>query len=513
MAVVSWVRVMSMAVVVAAVAACSAPAPGPNPNPTPPASTTSRVLLPVPDVRPAGFAEPPAGAGLARYADQPVTWKACAEKVVCARVLVPLDYAEPDGTAITLFLAKRPATAPTRLGTLFVNPGGPGGSGANFAAGFEAPGLTGYDVVGWDPRGVGRSTPVTCFGPAELDRYNSVDSSPDDDREELTLLNADRAFAESCLQRSGPLLQHISTAETVRDLDLLRGLVGSTKLDYLGFSYGTAIGSLYAQLYPDRVGRMVLDGAVDPTNDKLVSQVAGFERALDHFATWCAQQRCDLGSTPSAVLDQLTAVLRDLDERPLPATGKRELSQQQGVQAVFDGLYGGRESWGPLASALAAAARGDSGPLLKAADTANGRRKDGTYGQLEYAFPAVRCLDSQRVSVVKAEREYAADKTAAPLLGPLGGPDFICTQWPVASAPPPPKVVARGAPPIVVVGTTGDPATPYEWAQAMAGQLDSGVLVTYEGEGHTAYDRSDCVRGLVDRYLSAGVVPPDGVRC
>ncbi len=398
---------VAAAVIAVVVAACSAPTP--TPDPTPPASSTSRVLLPIPDVRPAGFATAPPGVGLARYANQPVTWNSCADQVVCARVLVPLDYAQPDATAVTLFLAKRRATATTRLGTLFVNPGGPGGSGANFAVNFSGPGLSGYDVIGWDPRGVGRSTPVTCFGPAELDRYNAVDN-----REELAMLNADRAFAESCLQRSGSLLQHISTTETVRDLDLLRGLVGAPKLDYLGFSYGTAIGSLYAQLYTDRVGRMVLDGAVDPTNDRLVSQVVGFERALGHFATWCAQRHCELGGSPQAVLDQVTAVLGGLDGRPLSAAGKRELSQQQGVQAVFDGLYGGRDGWAPLEKALTDAARGASGPLLKAADSANSRRKNGTYGQLEYAFPAVRCLDSQRVSVVKAEREYAEDKVAAP---------------------------------------------------------------------------------------------------
>lgn len=506
-----WVSVVSTAVLVVVLAACSAL--NPDPSPSADVDATRRVLVPIPDVRPAGFAEPPAGAGLARYAEQPVTWKPCGTELQCARVLVPLDYAQPDGTAITLLVAKRPATTPTRIGTLFVNPGGPGGSGANFVNGFRSPGLSGFDVIGWDPRGVGGSTPVTCFGSADLDRYNAIDGSPDDDAEQQTLLNEDRAFALSCLQRSGPLLEHISTAETVQDLDLLRGLVGAPTLDYLGFSYGTSIGSLYAQAYPDRVGRMVLDGAVDPTNGGSVTQVVGFERALDHFADWCAEQTCDLGSTRTQVLEKVAAILHGLDQKPLPGAGKRTVSQQQGVQAVFDGLYAGRPGWRGLADILAAAARGDGGPLLQAADQANSRRTNGSYGQLEYAFPAIRCLDSQAASVPKAERDYQGDEAAAPMLGALSGPDFICTQWPVASAPPPPKVVAKGAPPIVVVGSTGDPATPYEWAQAMAGQLDSGVLVTREGDGHTGYGQSDCVRKLVDSYLSAGVVPTDGVRC
>lgn len=476
-------------------------------------NTTGRPLLPVPDVRPAGFSDPPTGSGLARYAAQRLKWNSCGSRLLCASVLVPLDYAEPDGTAINLFLAKVPATGPTRLGTLFVNPGGPGGSGADLAAGFRPPGLTGFDVIGWDPRGVGRSTPVTCYGAADLDRYDSVDVSPDDPREENTVLAEDRTFAVSCLQRSGSLLQHISTTETVRDLDLLRGLVGAPKLDYLGFSYGTMIGALYAQLFPGHVGRMVLDGAADITDGNSVSQVSGFERALDHFAGWCADRSCGLGGSSRTVLSGISDLLRSLDQHPLPAGRGRTLSQQQGVQAVVEPLYDGRTGWVRLAKQLKSAQRGNGAGLLRGADQANTRTSDGRYGQLPYAFPAIRCLDSQTTSVVEAERQATEANAGAPLLGPLSGPDLQCTQWPIAPAAKPPPITGRGAPTIVVVGTTGDPATPYEWAEAMAEHLDSAVLVTLDGEGHTAYGQSECVRRLVDDYLRAGVVPPKGSRC
>ncbi|WP_375426608.1 alpha/beta hydrolase [uncultured Friedmanniella sp.] len=500
-------------------AACSAPAPAPEPAPSPlvtptalpSPSATGRPVQPVPDVRPAGFTDPPAGSGLDRYRRQALRWRPCAKGVSCASVLAPLDYADPDGTAITLALAKRDATAPDRLGTLFVNPGGPGGSGRGYAAGFNAKGLERYDVVGWDPRGVGASTPVTCFGSAELDRYFSVDVSPDDAAEEQRLQAENYAFGTSCLARSGSLLEHISTAATVQDLDLLRGLVGDARLNYLGASYGTQIGALYAQTYPDHVGHLVLDGAVNISGDK-VSQIEGFERALTHFAAWAATAAGrPLGAGQTEVLSRVRTLLTGLDGRPLPV-GDRQLSQAQGVQGVVDPLYE-RDDWPRLLKALETAEKGNGRDLLELADAGNFRSSNGTYGQIVDAFPAIRCLDSQDTSVAAAEREAKRDGELAPLLGPLAGPDLVCPLWPVAPAPKEPKITATGARPIVVVGTTGDPATPYEDAVGMAHQLSSGVLVTLEGEGHTAYGQSSCIRGLVDAYLVQDQVPPDGVRC
>ena len=486
----------------------------------PPASSSpqlpkdGRPLEPIPKVRPKGFTEPPPGRGLARYENQQIDWESCGHGFFCGTILVPLDYADPDGTAITLMVAKRPATGDKRIGSLIINPGGPGGSGVGYVGNFNAVGLENYDIVGWDPRGVGRSTPVTCFGKDDLDHYFSMDSSPDNAEELQARIDEQIAFGRSCLDRSGALLEHISTTETVRDLDLLRQLVGDSKINYFGSSYGTRIGALYAELFPQRVGRMVLDGAVDVNSTSKISQVDGFERALDHFASWCADAQCRLGSQRDDVLSLIKNFLDQLDQQPLAVSGGRTLSQQQAVEAVFYSMYGGTASWPVLRDALAAAMFDDDGSgMLQLADASDRRDRDGSYGQLNYAFPAIRCLDSQDNSVRAAEKRLAQDSRSAPILGPLNGPELVCPLWPVKSAPKQPKVDGTGAPPIVVIGTTGDPATPYEYAESMARQLRSGVLVTFNGEGHLAYGQSECVKGIVDAYLVRDQLPRDGTRC
>ena len=503
--------------------ACS-PRPTPEPAPTasrpaPTVTTTAlpkdgRPLLPMPDVRPDGFSDPPPGEGLSRYQQQTVTWTACGNDLQCATVLAPLDYDHPDDTAISLALAKRPATGTRRLGSLFINPGGPGGSGVDYAAGFDRAGLEEYDIVGWDPRGVGRSTPVKCFAGADLDHYYSIDTTPDDAVELQELIEDRKAFGRSCLGRSGKLLEHISTTDTVRDLDLLRGLVGDSKINYFGSSYGTRIGSLYAQLFTDHVGRMVLDGAVSLDPNPEVTQLQGFERALDHFATWCAAERCRLGADRDEVSSTIKNYLDQLDARPATVEGGRTLSQQQGVEAVFFTLYGGQQGWRALRDAMTlAVVDGNAQGMLRIADVSIRRARDGSYEQLGYAFPAIRCLDSPDDSVREAQKDQAAVSRKAPVLGPLSGADLQCPLWPVDSAPRPPRITADGAPPIIVIGTTGDPATPYENAPAMADQLKSGVLVTFNGEGHLAYDESECVRRLVQGYLVNDVVPADRSTC
>jgi len=481
---------------------------------TPDLPKDGRPLQPIPEVRPDGFTKPPPGIGLARYESQRLDWKQCGQEFLCTMMLAPLDYADPDGTAITLSVAKRPATSSRRLGSLIINPGGPGGSGVGYVGSFNAAGLESYDIVGWDPRGVGNSTPVTCFGRDELDRYFSMDNSPDDPSELGARIEAQIEFGQSCLRESGALLEHISTFETVRDLDLLRRLLGDSKINYFGSSYGTRIGALYAELFPQRVGRMVLDGAVDINSKSKINQVDGFERALRHFASWCAYEDCQLGAQRDDVLSKIKEFLDRLDQQPLEVEGGRTLSQQQGVEAVFYSMYGGRGSWPELRDALTAAILdGDGGGLLQLADASNRRNPDGTYGQLNYAFPAIRCLDSQDDSVRAAEKRLAEESRRAPILGRLNGPDLACPLWPVKSAPKQPAVDGDGAPAILVIGTTGDPATPYEYAKSMADQLSSAVLVTFNGEGHLAYGQSSCVKSVVDAYLVRNQVPLDGTRC
>ncbi|SEP63806.1 alpha/beta hydrolase [Microlunatus flavus] len=489
--------------------ASSSPAPS-GVNPTPP---DGRPLEPVPAVLPQGIVDPPAGSGVARYTAQRLAWNPCTQRVECATVAAPLDWSAPDGRALTLVMGRIKATASPRLGTLFINPGGPGGSGLNLLAGFPTQGLEHYDLASWDPRGVGRSTPVRCGTDAQLDALFSLDVSPDDAQESSRLNSAVEDFGRTCLAGSGVLLEHIATADTVRDLDLLRGLVGDARLSYLGFSYGTQIGAQYADTFPEHTGAMVLDGAVDLGDDSDVNQLQGFERALGHFGSWCAAQRCGLGDDRPAVLASIKDLLTRLDAQPLPGSGGRELTQQLGLSGVLTPLYDGTDGWPRLAEALQQARRGQGAGLLALADAGNERSRDGRYGSIATAFPAIRCLDSQDVSVADADRTATKLVAKAPVLGPFAGADVFCPLWPVAPTAKVRTLHRVGDRPVVVVGTTGDPATPYEYAVDMARQLDSAVLVTHEGEGHTAYGSSACVRRLVQAYFDDGTVPAKGARC
>jgi pimeloyl-ACP methyl ester carboxylesterase len=492
------------------ITASSGASPQPDVAPTPP---DGRPLEPVPAVVAPGIIDPPAGSGVSRYTSQKPRWTSCARRVECATVAAPLDWSAPDGRALTLVAGRIRATASPRLGSLFINPGGPGGSGLGLLSGFPTEGLEHWDLVSWDPRGVGRSTPVRCSSDAGLDSLYAMDSSPDDDAEAAALNTAVEGFGRDCLAGSGMLLEHISTADTVRDLDLLRGLVGDARLHYLGFSYGTQIGAQYADTFPEHTGAMVLDGAVDLDDDSRVDQIQGFERALGHFATWCATQHCALGADRAAVLARIKGLLSELDAHPLPAAAGRPLTQQLGLSGVLTPLYDGTSGWPRLSEALDQALRGQGAGLLALADAGNERGRDGHYGSIASAFPAIRCRDSQAESVAAADRRAASLVPKAPVLGPFNGPDVFCPLWPVAPAPKVGRLHRVGDRPVVVVGTTGDPATPYEYAVDMARELDSAVLVTYEGEGHTAYGTSTCVRRLVQAYLDDGRVPEKGVRC
>ena len=309
--------------------------------------------------------------------------------------------------------------------------------GTSYVGYFNPEGLEGYDIVGWDPRGVGHSTPVACMGAAELDRYYALDASPDDHAEERTWLEAVQGFGRSCLERSGGLLQHVSTVETVKDLELLRGLVGDDKINYFGSSYGTRIGAIYAELYPHRVGRMVLDGSVNISGSGHHQPDRGLRAGAEQLRALVRRGALSARARPRrAVLARVEAYLDELDQRPLPV-GNRTLTQQLGVEAVFYSMYGGLASWQRLRDALVAAIfDGDGRMLLTLGDRSNFRRADGSYDQLNYSFPAVRCLDSQDDSVREIQRRYAQISKAAPVLGRLGGADLTCVLWPVASAPP-----------------------------------------------------------------------------
>lgn len=473
--------------------------------------TSSRTLLPVPAVKPPGFVVAPRGRGVQRYLDQDVIWRACG-RLQCADVRVPLDWSKPDGQAITLRVGRRAATASPRLGSLFVNPGGPGGSGVQLAANLDRDGLEQYDVVGWDPRGAGSSTPVVCQDARAMDDYYATDFSPDSTAEDKAWLAANAKLARSCLARSGSLLEHISTLDTVKDLDFLRQLLGNKKLNYLGYSYGTEIGAVYANAYPLTVGRMVLDGAVDITGTDPVSQAIGFERALGAFADWCARRAdCHLGLTKAAVQRSVVALLKATDAQPLKV-GDRTMTQALVVTGLVRALYYDDRIFPYLGHALAEARAGRGAMLLALADDYNGRDENGQYGSLLTSYFAISCTEETGTVAAARSRAAVAEKDA-PVIGPYFGVDYTCTQWPVPPAPPLPRLVAKGAAPIVVIGTTNDPATPYEQAVSMAKQLDSGRLLTLKGEGHTAYGRNSCINRNVQRYLADGKVPADRTSC
>lgn len=497
---------------------CDAPAPQPSGGAgirlsAVPGAAVDRPTLPAVDPAVPGLVPGLAGEGLTGYLAQQPAWADCDGGTQCAEVLAPLDYAEPQERAVTIALRRKAATGSPKLGTLFVNPGGPGASGRDLVASFETEGLEQYDLLGWDPRGTGGSTPVKCFGDAEADAYNSLDLSPDDEGERAALIQAAYEFGKSCWENSGTLLEHISTIETVRDLDLLRQLVGDPELNYLGYSYGTQIGATYAELFPRFTGRLVLDAAVNITDNDDVIQAMGFDLALGNFAAWCADQACRLGDTRQEVLDAITGLFDRLDRTPI-RVAERTLTQSLAVTGTAAMLYGGKGAWPTLAAAVFAASRGDGEALLWGADILNSRDEDGHYDSMFYAFPAISCLDTgEDKGVLDADRVWTEDIGKAPIFGRYFGPQYGCALWPVRPAR---QLQLKGtdAKPLLVIGGTGDNATPYQQAVSMAEQLASGVLVTYAGEGHGAYGgKSDCVDRIVVDYLVEGTVPADGVRC
>jgi pimeloyl-ACP methyl ester carboxylesterase len=447
-----------------------------------------------------------------------VAWHDCGS-VECASLPVPLDESTPDRT-IDLALARRRADEDP-IGILLTNPGGPGASGLSLAANadryFSDEILDHFDIVAWDPRGVGQSAPVDCVD--DLDFFFAVDHSPDDAREVAENVAASERLADGCADRSGALLPYVSSRATVRDMDRIRAALGEEQLSYVGFSYGTYLGALYADQFPERVRAMVLDGAVDPALDFAAAsrgQALGFERALDAFLDDCARRDCGFGGDdPHRSYSRLMAAI-DAEELPAELDGEdRRLGPGEADLGVATALYGGTEDWPVLADALRRAAQGDGSRLLALADQYTGRRKGGEYSNAMEAFYAIGCLDVP--APTDDEVQALADELAvdAPNFGPatvwLSNP---CAHWPVAPGPAPGPVRGVGAPPILVVGTTNDPATPFAWAEALAAELQSARLLVFEAEGHTAYTRgNDCVDDAVDQYLVDLVAPLDEARC
>ncbi|WP_299035920.1 alpha/beta hydrolase [uncultured Pseudokineococcus sp.] len=492
--------------------------------------------LPAPGPVTATAGEAAQDPALARFYDQQPEWVPCGQVRECTTVTVPVSWAEPAGEVLELAVARVPAgDEDERLGSLLVNPGGPGASGVEWV-GADAAAVVSeevrerYDVVGFDPRGVGSSEPVDCVDDAALDAYlaEDVDTTTLEGRAEA--VERAREFAAGCEADAGALLGEVGTPSVARDLDVLRAVLGDERLSYLGKSYGTLIGAEYARLNPQRVGRLVLDGALDPAStaeEVAVGQARGLESSLRAFVTACLAG--DVDDCPlepgdggegavDAALAEVAALVEGAAETPLP-TGDpdRPLTRPLAATGVVAPLYEDA-LWPVLATALAQAQDGDGAGLLALADAYSGRAEDGSYASnLLEAFTAVSCLDYPAAPDDPAEQARVREQLeeAAPTFaGLLVGEDVTCDVWPEQPVRTPAPVEAAGAAPVLVVGTTGDPATPYAWAQSLADQLASGRLLTYEGEGHTAYLRaSECVDGAVDAYLLQGVLPGEGAAC
>ncbi|WP_156725598.1 alpha/beta hydrolase [Streptomyces apocyni] len=467
--------------------------------------------------------------GLDGYYEQRLSWRECGvPDFDCATLKVPLDYERPDDGDIKLAVARKEATGPgKRIGSLQVNPGGPGGSAIQYlqayaAFGYPEPVRARYDMVAVDPRGVARSEPVECLDGKRMDAYTQVDVTPDDARETRKLTQSFKDFAAGCERESGTILPHVSTVEAARDMDVLRAALGDKKLQYVGASYGTFLGATYAELFPQRTGRLVLDGAMDPSLSALqlnLDQTAGFETAFQSFAKDCvARSDCPLGTgSPQAAGQRLTDFFRQLDRTPVPTGEARPLGESLATTGVIAAMYD-ESAWPQLRDALTAAMTDNDGAgLLSLADTYYERSPDGEYANLMFANAAVNCLDlPPAVTSPEEVAEALPDFTkASPVFGEtLAWSSLTCAYWPVKPTGEPHRTEAKGAAPIVVVGTTRDPATPYKWAQALAAQLTSGTLLTYDGDGHTAYGRgSPCIDTAINRYLLQGTPPANNTKC
>ncbi|MEU0899477.1 alpha/beta hydrolase [Streptomyces massasporeus] len=445
----------------------------------------------------------------------------------CATMKAPLDWDDPKGDTIGLELIRVRTTGAenARIGSLIFNFGGPGGSGVTslpaFAEGYEKL-RTRYDLVSFDPRGVGRSDPVLCENDQQLDAYFQQDATPDDAAERTQLVDNTKEFNNACEDNSEKILPHVRTTDAARDLDLMRQVLGDDKLYYFGISYGTELGGVYAHLFPKRVGRALFDAVVDPTQDPeqgSLGQAKGFQLALDNFAEDCVSQaeECPIGDSAQDVQDRIARLLDELDRTPIQGIFPRQLTQTAATSGIAQALYS-KDFWEYLTEGLENAYDGDGRILLSLADSMNGRSENGEYSNITPANVAINCADDKpRYDTAYVERKLPEFRAASDLFGDyLAWSMLSCTDWAVPGAADHPDVSAPGSAPILVVGNTGDPATPYEGARAMVNALGKGVGVelTYRGQGHGAYDsKNKCVQGAVDGYLLDGKVPPAGTVC
>ncbi|MGW2251763.1 alpha/beta hydrolase [Kitasatospora sp. NPDC001660] len=459
--------------------------------------------------------------------------KADTSGMQCGKLHVPLDYADPAKDALDLALIKLPATKPDqRVGSLVVNPGGPGASGVDMvkdgAKDFTGALHSRFDVIGFDPRGTGASSPIACLDDKQRDAEEQVDAPLDPAARKAQSDQQNAQFIAACQAKSGKLLPFVGTRNSARDMDVLRAAVGDKKLNYLGVSYGTYLGSLYAEEFPKNAGRLVLDGAVDPAADELdsvIKQQAGFEQSFERFAADCVDKHaseCSLGKDPSQAAKKAADFLDGLRDHPLPTKDGRKVGSDLAWTGVRGALYGDENTtWQYLRVALSVAMKNDKGDVLLAfADDYNERDESGHYSPMDAAHAAISCADGSAPapSAERAQQTVKQLQEQAPLLTKgVDVQDFTessCNGWPFQSPEKPHTIRAEGADPILVVGSTGDPATPYAAAEALAKGFANATLLTRVGEGHGAFGKGNaCIDQALEAYLVEGTMPAAGTRC
>ncbi|MER7825364.1 alpha/beta hydrolase [Streptomyces sp. NPDC096097] len=533
-----------------------AAAPPPTPSPGTGSSPTS---APTPSATGPSAPTPSATAAdddpLARFHSRRVRWGRCPDEPVpaemrCAVVEVPLDYAAPDKGTVKVALGRIPATDPDRrIGSLLINFGGPGASGmAGLAADPKSFADLGerYDLIGFDPRGVGHSDPVSCAGSRETEIAPDADTA--------TLLAAVRDAAAQCRRASGPVLAHMGTVDVARDMDVIRQVLGDEKLNYLGFSYGSRLGAVYAAEFPRTTGRMVLDGIdtlTEPMTEQALVLARAQQRALDNFLTWCAHRTgCVYGTNTRTAKEKVAALVERLDREPLVGRDGTRLTGFLAAFAIGQALYS-PSAWPVLAEALALAEteKDPAGLLLLLGLTQSPEPTDPTdpttspdptapstspdaaqgdgFGPVPAdngvaALAAVSCADDPDRSIDKAtpaalEKEFGELEEEFLKVSKVFGPRQLatllaCYGWP-AGTDYIRKIDHPGAPPMLLVGTRGDPATPYEWTEETAERLGSAVIVDHKGEGHTGFASSPCVREYINEFLLYGRLPSGTRAC